>query len=41
MKKITVTDEKNYVSVRLLTVKNNGHKDSRTFHAQLSGIGCQ
>ena len=35
MKKFAVTDEKYSVSIRRLTVKNNGHADMRTSHAQL------
>ena len=41
MKKITVTDEKYSVSIRLLTVKNNSHTDWRTSHTQLSEKDCQ
>ena len=41
MKKITVTDEKYSVSIRLLTVKDNSHTDLRTSHAQVLGKSNQ
>ena len=33
--------KKYFVSIRLLTIKNNSHTDWRTSHAQLSEKGCQ
>ena len=41
MKKITVTDEKYSLSIRLLTIKNNSHADLRSSHTQLSEKDCQ
>ena len=41
MKKIIVTNEKIFVSIRLLTVKDNSHTDLRTSHAQFLGRGSQ
>ena len=41
MEKVIITDEKYSMSIRLLTVKDDIHMDSRTSHAQFLGKGSQ
>ena len=41
MKQFTVTDDKNSVFVRLLTVKDTIGTSLGPSHSQLSGKGCQ
>ena len=41
MKTFNVTDEKNSMSIRFLTVKNNSHAAMRISFAQLLEKGCQ